>query len=251
MRPEDAFVLGHPSFGPHLKGILRDIEEKGDREEAMELFAAHRLQLHRPQLTSDNHHVQALLAAIAEQGVREEMGNWEFAVIYDATVLGITKGGRSPGLARYAKKVWERTARAEAIEDLERAVDRGSSLHLDRISRNACRAGMVTTFAEQCHREGIERLLYIGGPQPELERALGAWPPKRELGTFWGLGDWQNFLAGFISKGPLDKVSKLDEFTLAHKEVWAAAANERRHISKDIRGALRRAERRGTPSEPF
>ena len=246
MRPEDAFVLGLPSFDPHLEVILGDIEERGDRREAVALF-----ETHHSQLTPENPHVQALLTALAEQGVCEEIGNWEFSAQYEAIVLRTTKRGRSPGMALYAKKIWERTARARAIETLKRDVKRDGTLKVRAAARNACRTGMVAAFAEQCHREEPESLLRLGGPRPELERVLGTWPPKRGLDTFWGLGDWQYLLAEGISKRALSKL----EVTLAQEDVSSDVSvstdqeRERKQLAQDIRSALRQAERRGSPRE--
>jgi len=244
LRYEDAFVMGHSSFEPHLKEILKDIEESGDRTEAMALFDAH-----FSRLALDNPHVRAMISALAKQGVREEIRNWEPAVLYEATVLRTTKrkGGRSTGLALYAKKTWARAAQAEAVEAMMLDVKRRRHVQPAAALSEGCRVGMAVAFAEQCHHEGIEGVERVAGPQSELERALGTWPPKRGLDSFWGLGDWQHLLAGFISKRDIDKA--VDESP--DGDVSASAHRARKGVAQDLRSALRQAERRGSPRELF
>jgi len=243
MHPEDAFVLGHPSFDSRCKEIAGNLGPGGRWQEALDLFEDS-----RPQLTLDNPHVRVLLAALAAQGVNETLRGWLFAEHYEANVLGLTKRGRSPGLSITAKKVWERVAQAKAVEFFEVAVESRGPLQLDSAFLESCHEGMIAAFAFQCNREGQKSVLRVGGPQPELERALGTWPPKRDLGSFWGLGDWQYLLA---SRPVLKEAMDSMEAKYPPEEISASVVRKRKRYAQDLRSDLSRAERRGSPQEPF
>ena len=218
MHPEDAFVLGHPSFDLRCKEIASNIASKG-YQEALDLFEGS-----REQLTLDNPHVRVLLPAVAAQGVQETLRGWLFTERYEATVLGLTKRGRTPGLSITAKKVWSRVAQAQAIEFFEGAVQNKEPLPLAAAFLEGCHDGMIAAFASQCSREGQKSVLRVGGPQPELERALGTWPPKRNLESFWGIGDWQYLLASRpVSKPAMDDM----EVALPSNELDASAVRKR------------------------
>jgi len=198
-RPEDDFLAGHPAARPEVDALISTIVS-GDAEPALALLGAQ-----RRHLDLANPYVEELLEALSREAVSEELPAWDLTAETEAPFWGTTRRqrGKIRPLGQEAEKMCREAACALVRTDLRDKVAAKRALRPEAAAYDACRIGLVTAFADTCHRAGLRCLTTIGGGQDEMDEHVGDWPPAEGLASFWGLGDWQSLIHGWFPLAPL------------------------------------------------